>query len=310
MNHNPRNSKVSCCRFCRSSSKYQTVRANSVYGGKKEHKFYHCSKCDLVYLWPILSEEEEKKFYANEFEKFMEKRSGQDRDWSRPENHIRSNQDNVRRRMKFLEGYLVPGKSILEIGCSSGFMMDAFKKAGLSVSGIEPSGGFSNFLNERGHEFYYSLDELKRKKSDKTFDIIVHFFVLEHIRDTTSFIKEQLDLLKSDGIIIAEVPCVNDPLTSLYDIPAFEKFYWSIAHHYYFSPKSISNVLDKIKCKYELLPRQRYDLSNHLVWMQEGVPGGQGKYNHVFSEKTFNSYRQDLIDRWICDTFFLYIWKA
>jgi len=297
------------CRFCNSSPSDQSVLAEKVYGSINEHKFYHCSKCDLVYLWPVPSEREEQEFYANEFEKFMGKRSGHDCDWSGPEKHILSNRDNVKRRWEFLERYLAPGKNLLEIGCSSGFMMDAFKEAGLSVCGIEPSCGFSDFLRERGHEFYSSLDELKNKKLNKKFDIIVHFFVLEHIRDTTSFIKEQLDLLKSEGIIIAEVPCVNDPLTSLYNIPAFEEFYWSIAHHYYFSPKSISNILDKIECKYELLPEQRYDLSNHLMWMQEGKPGGQGYYNNIFSKETIENYKNDLKNNWICDTFFLYMWK-
>lgn len=310
MINNLSNSKVPCCRFCQSSSKYQSVRANSVYGGKKEHKFYHCSKCDLVYLWPIPSDEEEQKFYANEFEKFMENRAGKDRNWSGPDEHVKSNQDQVQRRWKFLKDYAIKGKDILEIGCSSGFMLDSFRNAGLNSIGIEPSGVFSKFLKKLGHTFYPDIETLKTENPNVKFDMIVHFFVLEHIRNTTAFIKEQLDLLKSDGIIIAEVPCVNDPLTSLYNVPAFEEFYWSIAHHYYFSSKSISNILDKIECKYELVPEQRYDLSNHLVWMQECVPGGQGKYNHIFSDKTINSYRQDLIDSWICDTFFLYVWKA
>jgi len=119
-----------------------------------------------------------------------------------------------------------------------------------------------------------------------------------------------LNLLKEDGIIIAEVPCVNDPLTSIYNIPEFEKFYWSIAHHYYFSPKSISYILNQIDCKYKLVPEQRYDLSNHIFWMQYGKPGGQGKYNHIFSKETIDYYKKDLKNNWNCDTFFLYIWKA
>ena len=296
------------CRFCKAPYKDQSVRGEFVYGGTEEHKFWHCEKCDLVYIFPLPSVEEEERFYAHEFEKYMEKRSGEDRDWSGPEEHIRSNQDNIVRRWKFMDDYIKEGQDVLEIGCSSGFMLDAFRDAGLNPVGIEPSGGFGDFLQKKGHIVFKSLNKLKMNYI-REFDLICHFFLLEHIRDTVSFIQQQLSLLKPDGVIVAEVPCVNDPLTSLYEIPEFENFYWSIAHHYYFSPKSISKILDTIDCRYEIVPEQRYDLSNHLVWMQKGVPGGQGSFNHIFSQSTLESYRKDLVKSWNCDTFFLYIFK-
>ena len=297
------------CRSCDTASKYQFVRTEHVFGSDGSHKFWTCEKCGLVYLWPIPSEEEEEKFYAQEFEKFMQTRTGGDRDWSGPEAHLKTNQDQVKRRWKFLKDYLKTGDDILEIGCSSGFMMDAFKEAGLNPIGIEPSDHFSKFLAKRRHISYSSIDELLSDQPKIKFDLIVHFFVLEHIRDTIGFIQRQLDLLKHDGKIIAEVPCVYDPLTSLYNIPAFEKFYWSIAHHYYFSPQSLSKILDQLNCKYEFVPEQRYDLSNHLVWLQEGKPGGQGKYNHVFSKDTLANYEKDLKKNNTYDTFFVYITK-
>jgi SAM-dependent methyltransferase len=297
------------CRSCKASSINQTVRAEVVYGGTNKHKFWQCSNCDLVYLWPVPSIDAEKEFYAEEFEKYMEKRSGEDRDWSGPEKHVKSNQDNVTRRLDQINKYINKGENVLEIGCSSGFMLDVFRDAGMKPVGIEPSGHFSEFLTSRAHLHYPSIEELLKNNSKIKFDLIVHFFVLEHIRNTKYFLEMQLDLLNDNGVIIAEVPCVYDPLTSLYDITAFEKFYWSIAHHYYFSPKSISFILDKIKCKYKLIPEQRYDLSNHFVWMQYGKPGGQNKYSNVFSNKTIESYKKDLKISWLCDTFFLYIWK-
>ncbi len=301
------NELVPKCRNCDANQKSQKVRAHFVYGGSSGHKFWRCEECDLVYLNPPLSEKEEQMFYANEFESFMENRSSNDRDWSGPEEHIRTNQDQVKRRWKFLENYINEGRDVLEIGCSSGFMMDAFKNAKANCIGIEPSGGFSEFLKEKGHECYDDIITLKKKYPRKKFDLIVHFFVLEHISDTKKFITDQLAMLKSGGFIIAEVPCVNDPLTSLYKIPAFEKFYWSIAHHYYFSPKSISNILDTLNCSYEIIPEQRYDLSNHIVWLNDGKPGGQGYYNDTFSKELLNKYKNDLIKNWLCDTMFIYI---
>ena len=81
---------------------------------------------------------------------------------------------------------------------------------------------------------YSSIEKLK-KNTNKKFDLIIHFFVLEHIADPIKFIKSLLPLLEKKGQIIFEIPNVADPLHTLYNISAFERFYWSIAHHWYFS---------------------------------------------------------------------------
>ena len=298
------------CRLCNAGSKNQFVRTEHVYGGEEKYNFWQCELCDLVYLFPIPTKEEDEKFYFLEFEKFMAERSVTDRNWSGPEAHIKTNQDQVVRRWEFLKDYIKEKIDVLEIGCSSGFMMDTLKSKGINIVGVEPSGGFGSFLQKRGHEHYSSIEHLIETKPKKKFDLIIHFFVLEHINDTREFIQTQLDLLKPGGKIIAEVPNVNDPLTSLYILPAFEKFYWSIAHHYYFNPKSLSQILDKLNCTYEFVLEQRYDISNHLVWLQEGKPGGQGRFNNIFSRETIRSYKHDLLKSELCDTFFVYIQKS
>jgi SAM-dependent methyltransferase len=295
------------CRICNADKSNQSIRAEFVYGGEKKHKFWHCSKCDTTYLFPAPSIEEEAQFYKMEFENFMSNRSGKDRDWSNAKAHVASNQDQVKRRGEFLSPYLKKNLNLLELGCSSGFMLDAFTNKGLKCTGIEPSGEFTEFLKSRGYSVYDSLESLKRKTPNVRFDIIIHFFLFEHIRDPFSFLRDTFSLLNPNGVMIAEIPCINDPLTSLYDIPAFERFYWSIAHHYYYSPKSLSYILDKLDLNYELIPEQRYDLSNHIHWATKGEPGGQDRFNHIFSDQLNEKYKKDLKDKWTCDTIFLII---
>ncbi len=184
-------------------------------------------------------------------------------------------------------------------------MLDAFKDMGANCVGVEPSGEFSEYLINQGYEVHNTLSTLKNKK----FDLITHFFVFEHIRNPFEFLKESYALLKDNGLIICEIPCANDPLTSIYEIDEFEKFYWSIAHHYYYTPTSLKYVLEKLGYKYELIPEQRYDLSNHMHWMMCGKPGGQGKYSELFGLELLDMYKKRLIETWNCDTVFLYIWK-
>jgi SAM-dependent methyltransferase len=295
------------CRLC-GNKRGQKLVADYVYGGKEKHNFWGCGNCGVIYLSPYLSKQEEKYFYEKEFEKFMASRVGDHRDWSGAEKHVQTNQDQVSRRWKYLKEHLGKNKTLLEIGCSSGFMLDAFKKEKMHCFGVEPSGVFFDYLIKNKYDVYKSLKELKNK-TDKKFDLIVHFFVFEHISNPFEFLKETYDLLNDDGVIIAEIPSSTDILTSTFNIPEFEKFYWSIAHHYYYNPKSIKFVMNKLGYNFEIIPEQRYDLSNHLVWMLDGKPGGQGKFD-FFSNKTIDLYKDDLKNNWKCDTLILKIFKS
>jgi SAM-dependent methyltransferase len=296
--------------MCGSDNDRQRLRAPVVFGDVKNEKaFYECSNCSLIYMWPALVPEEEATFYAKEFEKFMEVRSALDIDWTGPEQHAISNADNVKRRWNAMEKFCPRNSKILEIGCSSGFMLDKFCKEGLQPVGVEPSGGFSNFLYKKGYEIFNDINDLP-KNYYEYFDVVCHFFVLEHIADTRNFLKRKLELLRPGGVIFCEVPSATDPLTSFYNIPKFEEFYWSMAHHYYFSPDSISYLMSDLDIEnYKVIPEQRYDLSNHMHWLQHGAPGGQGKLDHIFSDKMNEAYKSDLIKNGYFDTFFLVIWK-
>jgi len=292
------------CRSCNIEGDSQSIRADYVFGGESKHNFWQCAECNAIYLYPPLTKVEEKHFYKKEFEKYMSTRVGDHRDWSNAHKHIQTNQDQVKRRWKFLEPHIFDSMDILEIGCSSGFMLDKFKDSDCNVVGVEPSGEFLEFVKNNGHIAFETLEEVKA-----SFDLICHFFVFEHIGDPFDFLEKQLSMLNKNGVIIAEIPSATDPLTALYDIDAFENFYWSIAHHYYYTPQSLKYILDKMNLKYELIPEQRYDLSNHITWMTDGVPGGQNRFNNVFSNELLEKYKQDLKDHWLCDTIFLKIYK-
>jgi len=289
------------CRFCHAKPSLQSIKGEFVYGGTSEQHFWQCDACKMIYHFPPFTEEEEILFYKKEFEKYMETRSAQDKDWSGPEKHFTSNQREVERRIPFLEPYLAKEQKILEIGCSSGFMLNALKEKGIDVYGLDPSEGFIEFVKAKGVQVYKDLKGLQ-KNHDIQFDLIIHYYVLEHIRNPIEFINQYMELLNATGKMIFEVPCATDPLIDLYKVPAFDKFYWSVAHHWYFNRESLKEVLKKTGYNFELFPEQRYDLSNHMVWMQEGKPGGLGRYSDIFGGNLDELYKEKLKEHWLCDT--------
>ena len=68
--------------------------------------------------------------------------------------------------------------------------------------------------------------------------------------------------------------------------------------------------MDKLDYNYDLIPEQRYDLSNHIIWMTEGKPGGQGRFDEIFTEDLVENYKGVLKNTWHCDTMFLVIRKS
>ena len=252
-------------------------------------------------MYPTLSPKEEVKFYKMEFEKFMDKRSGASNNWLKPKEHVKSNKQVFIRRFDYLKKYLNRKDKILEVGCSSGFMLkNLISKNYKKCYGIEPSGVFSKFLKKEKIKTFQDLDQIEKK--GLKFDIIMHFFVLEHIQKPENFLKRQLSLLNKNGKIIFEIPNVADPLHSVFKIKEFENFYWSIAHPWYFSEKSLKYLLKKTRKKFNLEFYQRYDLSNHLIWSRDGIPGGSGHFTKIWGKNIENEYRKNLANLRICDT--------
>ena len=120
--------------------------------------FFQCLDCTVFYQFPGLSKEEEDLFYKKEFEKYMLSRSLGEGGWATAKEHINANKNTFERRLKYIEPHLKGAKNILEIGCSSGFMLYPMIKQGIECFGVEPSGAFSEYCNKNGINVYESIE--------------------------------------------------------------------------------------------------------------------------------------------------------
>jgi len=279
------------------------VVTSHVYGDKTGRAFFRCATCDVIFLFPRLSPKEEAGFYAAEFESFMSGRSGDAGGWTQPERHIAANQATVTRRMRYLKEVMPPAGRVLEVGCSSGFMLYPLVDAGYQCIGVEPSGVFRDYLKARRIVAHDSLQDLVANNGVADhFDAIMHFFVLEHVADPLGFLRSQMELLREGGVLVFEVPNAADALVTVYDVPEFERFYWSIAHHWYFSEASLRYLLRQLGQPWELRLDQRYDLSNHMTWARDGRPGGLGRFTSLIGGEIEDAYKQALVRSGHCDT--------
>lgn len=128
------------------------------------------------------------------------------------------------------------------------------------------------------------------------FDVVCLFHVLEHVLDPLPFLQRCLTFLGKGGRLIIEVPSLDDPLVSLYDLPTYLDFFFQKQHPYYYSPSSLSRMIEALGNRVEeMIPHQRYGLENHLNWLRNGVPGGNEGLRMIFNE-TDGPYRKSLED--------------
>lgn len=96
------------------------------------------------------------------------------------------------------------GKTALDIGCGLGEVMDILKENGFEVDGVELNDYARKQVKKRGLKVYENLKYVRGK-----YDLIILFEVLEHIENTTKFLKTIRKHLKPNGIFVISVPNVN-----------------------------------------------------------------------------------------------------
>ncbi len=260
---------------------------------------YKCNHCELVFIDPMMSENEEKEFYKN-YNQHVKDRGVTVKN-SVEEFHEKSKiiaQERFTIVSKFFKN-----KKVLEVGSSTGAFLSLLNECNtnaceLANDNLEYS---KQFINGTA---YSSIDDV----INNTFDVICMFHVFEHIREPISFLNICKPLLNRGGYIVIEVPCSNDPLITLYNCEEFKDFVFQPMHPMVYNEKSLDYVFQKSGYKKEeTIYHQRYGLENHLSWFKNKKSGGDNKLKELFGSN--NEYKNKLISIKKTDTIF-YIAKV
>lgn len=144
------------------------------------------------------------------------------------------------------------GKKLLDIGCGTGDFLLHSKNKGLKVYGIEPNEKARKIAQNKigkGGKFFESLSE-----TEKNFDSITLWHVLEHIPNLNETLIEIKSKLKPDGELIIALPNHRS-----FDANFYKK-HWAAydvpRHLWHFSPDDFNQLMNhhgmKIVKKYPL----------------------------------------------------------
>ena len=94
---------------------------------------------------------------------------------------------------------LKTGTRLLDIGCSSGELLDYAVDRGAVVAGVEPSTYCRQECETKGHHVYRSIDDIP---DDVTFDSITAFDLIEHLHEPKHFLQKCSSLLRPNGSLL------------------------------------------------------------------------------------------------------------
>jgi len=189
-----------------------------------------CRKCGLIYRNSQPRVESYQENYGDEYIKYRNDIIDWD-GWhkSRIENMSKVGLENFEAR---------ENRSVLEIGCAEGNMLNLFNKRGWQTKGIDISHEMTTYAREKlGMDASCATIE-KTNFSDKSFDIVAMFHVIEHLPNPERALMESCRLLKDGGSIIVETPC--------FDLPNITHEWFNDNDHLtFFSESTIKTMLFK-----------------------------------------------------------------
>ena len=261
----------------------------------KEIDVYKCSFCGTKFLSSIQNYD-----YENGFMNQTDHMSQQE-----IEARLLSCQEDDVRRFNMLKE-LCREKSVLDFGCGFGGFLKYITPVASEVLGVELGRDERNYMKEQRIPCVKNIEEQNSK-----WDVITLFHCFEHLSEPEMWLEKFSEYLKPGGKLIIEVPHANDALLEIYQNKVFADYtYWS-AHLYLYTIKSLRMLIEETN-KFEIESAeqiQRYPLSNHLMWLAEGKPGGHKKWSFMNSVALNQAYEEKLRELEACDTLFFMLRK-
>ena len=171
-------------------------RANNLIGLGEKNGFpiVQCRGCTQRFVHPMPSQEVIDAYYAKY--------------WINEKN-IRNGNRKIRKLKRILRPVFrkAPGNSFLDIGCNTGFGVEAARRLGFRASGIDVSGEAIEIAQRLYPENRFvagTAQELATK--GETFDAVLCREVIEHMPEVHSFMSALSSMMKIGGVLWLTTP--------------------------------------------------------------------------------------------------------
>ena len=252
------------CQICGNDKFSEFLKCKDHFLSKELFNLVKCNNCGFVFVNPKPENDQLQKYYDSpEYISHSGTKKG----------IVNSIYNKVRnfthkRKVNLVTKYS-KGKSILDIGCGSGELLNLFKENNWESLGIEP--------NPKAREFAKNSFNIEVKDESAILDIpskskdaISMWHVLEHVPDINERLKEVKRILKNDGVVFIAVPNFIS-----YDALYYKEFWaaYDVPRHLlHFSPETMKGLIEKFDFYIEEILPMKFD-SYYVSMLSE-------KYKH------------------------------
>jgi SAM-dependent methyltransferase len=132
---------------------------------------------------------------------------------------------------------------VIEVASNDGYLLQYYQQRAIRVLGIEPARNIADAARDRGictiSEFFGAELACKIKDEYGQADVIHANNVLAHVADLNGFVRGVALVLKSDGVVVIEVPYLKD----LVEHVEFDTIYHE--HLCYFSLTALTTLFER-----------------------------------------------------------------
>jgi 2-polyprenyl-3-methyl-5-hydroxy-6-metoxy-1,4-benzoquinol methylase len=231
----------------------------------KDHmQLVRCAACDLVYVTPTFDEAHYKRVYASQEYQDIVRDLG-------IKSHEYRMQRFGRERVGLMADHL-PGVATpryLDVGCSTGFVVEAARDAGWTSVGLDLNPSAVEFGRSRGLDLRpVALEDAAFEAG--SFDAVSLFDVLEHLLDPLRTLRACTRLLAPGGIVFLYVPNYDSASRLLMGKDAH--FIWPTHHLNYYTPATMRDLMARQGLETVYLATEGLDVSDYL-WYRREVHG-------------------------------------
>jgi SAM-dependent methyltransferase len=132
---------------------------------------------------------------------------------------------------------------VLDIGCGYGFFLQEMKSRGWQVEGVEVSGAGRDYIRGQGDIPVHAEPLEKLCLPTSSFDVVTLFYVIEHVLDPLSVLREVKRILMPGGLILLRWPHSTPIVKILGPLSKKVDLYHTPYHLYDFSPRTMEKML-------------------------------------------------------------------
>lgn len=201
------------------------------------------------------------------------------------------------RKADFILSKTMSTGKLLDVGAGTGAFADTMKKRGWQVTAIEPDEGARSQAKNLFQIDLQTPDVLNNLPGG-SFDAITLWHVMEHVHQLHDYMETMKRLLRPGGKIFIAVPNYTSMDSDIY------KTWWAAydvpRHLYHFSPRSVSELLQKHGMKIESTHPMWYDSfyisllsskykNGKLSWFSAAINGLRSNINTLFNRSQSSS---------------------